>query len=581
MVVVRTQADTLVEAVKKGEEADLEKLAASVGVDAKTAERWVKSLGELVEINYSMNLLKKPTVRRKDQKTKKHFPNICLDISGKQLDRYAINVNGVPAEISVQEVKGDVMRTYCITVPQLGEATAALLESTVRELAGKVSTRTEDISDPKKVEDIKLKFKEEAKKKILADMPVTDEQANILSGIVLQKVYGLGDLELIIGDDRIEEVCVNAGGVPIIIYHRKHGWLKTNMVIQNEDDVFDYASQIGRRVGKDITTLSPLMDARLITGDRVIASMFPISSQGNTITIRKFARDPWTIVDFMGPTYRTISPEIASFMWLCIQYELSILVAGGTASGKTSMLNSLCAFIPPGQRVVSIEDTREIQLPSHLTLNWIQLTTRNPNPDGMGGVSMLDLIVSSLRMRPDRIIVGEIRDRSEAEVLFEAMHTGHSVYSTMHADTCQNVRRRVTEPPIQIPEAELEALQVIVTQYRDRLRGIRRTFEVAEIVPGTTERKLELKYLYRWRVKTDSFESIDKSNRVYNDLNLYTGMTMKEMDQDLAEKKRVLDWLVSNKINRMNDIGRIMNMYYTEKNDLIAAIESKRGLEGI
>jgi len=580
MVEVRTPVDVFVDAVKKGGGADLGVLTKEAGVELKSAEKWVKQLSDMLEVNYSINLMRQPNVKMKDDIVKKHAPAICLDIGGKQIDKYDIKVDGVPADVVVQDVKGDVMRTYCIGMPVLGEGTATLLTNVVRELAAKVSTSTEELSDPKKAGEIRRKFYEDAKKRILYEIPATKEQADILAGIALHRVYGLGDLEMLLGDDRIEEICINSGGSPLIIYHRRHGWLKSNIVIPDEDDIFDYASQIGRRVGKDITNLNPLMDARLISGDRVMASVFPISSQGNTITIRKFARDPWTIVDFMSPEYNTMSPEIAAFLWLCIQYELSIMVAGGTASGKTSTLNSLCAFIPPGQRIVSIEDTREIQLPSHLMLNWIQLTTRDPNADGLGGVSMLDLIVSSLRMRPDRVIVGEIRNRDEAEVLFEAMHTGHSVYSTMHADTCMHVKRRVTEPPIQIPESELEALQVILTQFRDRLHGIRRTFEIAEVLPGTTERKLELRYLFRWRVKTDTFEAIEKSSRVFNDLNLYTGMTLKEMTQDLKEKQDVLKWLLANRINRMNDIGRVMNMYYTQKDELLRVVEGGGKIEG-
>jgi archaeal flagellar protein FlaI len=580
MVEVRTKVDEFLQVVRQGG-GELQKVAADTKIDVKTAERWAKLLDEQVEIVYPVNFLKKPTIRGKET-LKKHTPNVSVDVGGRELQKYSIIVDRIQAEIIIEDLRGDVMKSYVITMPALGEATGLLLSNVIKEMAGKVSVRTEDVSNPKKAELVKEKFQEDAKKRILEEIPVTAEQADILSGIALHRVYGLGDLDMMLGDDLIEEICINSAGMPIIVYHRKWGWLKSNIVVQDEDDTFDYASQIGRRVGKDITNLNPLMDARLITGDRVIASMFPISSQGNTITIRKFARDPWTIVDFMSPEHNTISAEIAAFMWMCIQYEMSIMIAGGTASGKTSMLNSLCAFIPPGQRVISIEDTREIQLPSQLALNWIQLTTRNPNPDGLGGVSMLNLIVSSLRMRPDRIIVGEIRDRDEAEVLFEAMHTGHSVYSTMHADTCQNVRRRVTEPPIEIPEGELEALQVILTQFRDRLHGIRRTFEVAEILPGTTERKLELNYLYRWRVKTDTFESIGKSNRVYNDLNLYTGMTVKEIEEELAEKQKVLKWLLDNKLNRINDIGRVMSLYYGQKDDLMTAVEKgKKSPEGV
>ncbi len=579
MVEIRTKADALVDAVRKSEEGvGLDRLAKEAGVDADTAERWVNQMEDMLDIDYSINLFKKPTVRMKKAEVKR-TPNIFLDSEGETIESYDITVDKVPAQIIIQDRKGDFMRTYYVGMPVLGEGTHTLLNNVVKELAVKVSTRTEDISDPRKASEIKGKFRMEARQRILDEMPVTEEQADILSGLIMHRVYGLDDLEIILGDDLIEELCINAGDLPIIVYHRKYGWLKTNVVVPEEKDIFDYASLIGRKVGKDITNLNPLMDARLITGDRVAASLFPISSQGNTITIRKFAREPWTIVDFMSPEYNTISSEIAAFLWLCIQYELSVMVAGGTASGKTSMLNSLCAFIPPGQRVVSIEDTREIQLPSHLGLNWIQLTTREPNPDGLGGVTMLDLIVSSLRMRPDRVIVGEIRNRDEAEVLFEAMHTGHSVYSTMHADTAMHVRRRVTEPPIQIPEAELEALQVILTQYRDRLHGIRRTFEIAEVIPGTRERRLELKYLYRWRIKTDTFEQVDRSNRVYNDLNLYTGMSVKEIEQDLLEKKQVLEWLLENKVNRMDEIGQVMNMYYTDKDELINAVQAKKKIE--
>jgi len=580
MVEVRTQVDALLEAVGKGGTVDSGRLAKQIGTDAKTVEGWVRRLGDILEVDYSVNILKKPTVREREAK-KAPTVTVFSEPEGRLIESYAVSTDGVPTDVKILDKTGDVMRTYGVSPPKLGDGTATLLNQVVRELAVKVSTKTEEVSDPKKAGDIKAKFKEEARKTILAEIPVTEQQADILSGIALHRVYGLGELEVILGDDMIEEICINAARTPIIVYHRKHGWLKTNITIPEEKNIFDYASQIGMKVGKDITNLNPIMDARLITGDRVAASVFPISVQGNTVTIRKFARDPWTIVDFMSPEYNTVSPEIAAFLWLCIQYELSIMVAGGTASGKTSMLNSMCAFIPPGQRVISIEETREIQLPNHLSLNWLQLTTRDPNPDGHGGVSMLDLIISALRMRPDRIIVGEIRSRSEAEVLFEAMHTGHSVYSTMHADTCMHVKRRVTEPPIQIPEAELESLQVILTQYRDRMHGIRRTFEIAEVIPGTTERRLELNYLYRWRVKTDSFDSINKSTRVYNDLNLYTGMTVKEIEQDLKEKQTILEWLLENRINKMNDIGRVMTLYHTQREELLESVKAgKKGGAG-
>src|SRR6056297_296808 len=220
---------------------------------------------------------------------------------------------------------------------------------------------------------------------------------------------------------------------------------------------------IGRDVNKEITALNPLMDAHLLTGDRVNATLNPISTKGNTITIRKFAEDPWTITKFIKQG--TINVEAAAFVWLAIQNEMSVLIAGGTGSGKTSMLNVVSNFFPSNQRILSIEDTRELTLPKNL--HWVPMETRLPNPEGKGGVTMLDLLVNSLRMRPDRILVGEIRRQKEAEVLLEAMHTGHSVYATIHANNADEVITRLTNPPIDIPKPMISSLSLIIVQNRN------------------------------------------------------------------------------------------------------------------
>ncbi|PSH00828.1 MAG: CpaF family protein, partial [Nanohaloarchaea archaeon SW_7_46_7] len=216
----------------------------------------------------------------------------------------------------------------------------------------------------------------------------------------------------------------------------------------------------------------------------VNSTIQPISTHGNTITIRKFARDPWTVIDFIKNG--TINKEVAAFLWLCLQYELSVLVSGGTGAGKTSLLNILMPFIPPSQRIISIEDTREVQLPEFL--HWVPLTTREANPEGKGEISMLDLLVNSLRMRPDRILVGEIRKKRQAEVLFEAMHTGHSVYSTIHADTAEQTVQRLLNPPIDVAEQMVKSVDVNVVMFRERRRNFRRVFQVAEVTKSGYKR---------------------------------------------------------------------------------------------
>jgi len=232
-------------------------------------------------------------------------------------------------------------------------------------------------------------------------------------------------------------------------------------------------------------------------------------------------------------------------------------------------------FIPANQRIISIEDTRELQLPEFL--HWVPLTTREPNPEGKGEVNMLDLLVNSLRMRPDRIIVGEIRRGREAEVLFEAMHTGHSVYATLHADTAEETYRRLVNPPISVPEALLGALDLIVVMFRDRRRGIRRVYEVAEILPVTEGSKLrsEVRVLYRWKPSVDKIVKQQESLRLLEKLKTFTGMSDDEIEKDLKEKKMILEWLVKNDVKTVNGIGFLVSLYYQNPRKVLKVVKKR------
>lgn len=259
-----------------------------------------------------------------------------------------------------------------------------------------------------------------------------------------------------------------------------------------------------------------------------------------------------------------------------MQYELNILVTGGTASGKTSMLNAICSLVPSNQRIISIEGTRELNLPKYLHWNWIPLTTRNPNPEGKGEVTMLDLIANSLRMRPDRIIMGEVRRKEEAEVLFESMHTGHSVYSTIHADTSRHLVRRLTKPPFELPLEDIGAIDLIIVQFRDRRRGLRRTLEVAEIQQSESDDQIQLNYLYRWDPRNDSFEKVNEPKRLFEKLNLYTGMSDDEIQKDLKEKTKILKWMAGNSVADIEEVGKIIGRYYNDKEAFVKTISQKK-----
>ena len=1028
----------------------------------------------------------------------------------KIIETYKVIADFVPATVTIMDITEENVPIYEVTMPEFDVGTKALLGKIMEDLARVIPVSVEETTDPKKMDELKTRFFDAAKKEISKKFPrMTSESINIFSGVLLHNMYGLGDIEIILADLLLEEIVINNSLTPIAVYHKKYGWLKTTKTLNKEDEIYNLASQIGRKSGRQISLLNPIMDAHLITGDRVAATLFPISTQGNTITIRKFSRSPWNIITLIKN--KGISKEMVAFLWLALQYELNVMVAGATATGKcmtgdtlvhlkngkripirdvvesafanqkilmndsweyvevnnlnvlsldqenlqivpakvervwrhkapetlfnletssgrtitvtgehpffflnengslekiradhlekgqriavprkiscitkekenlwsyiendpllfvperkeqvkmmskkllekyglkyqkdltkkfgikpqrfrywtqenaiplqmytklrkeseikdnypylksktssekikipeispdllrfialviadgylhkdkvsikfsnnnkklleeflilaqnlfgvtgsisypkervscsvvhssalsrvlhlacripygkkarkvvipefllsqgkesilaflsgmidcdgyvgpyyieissrsksllqgistsllqlgvishmshtgnsrltiygydsivklkniplvkedkkrnlhallnkgtqktynkdtipalhkmiirtrnemglsqkafahelqvcrqavshwergvrnpslsniaeiaesfgegfpfftkmrdsdvfwdeihavtpitnhkeeyvydftvrehhtflageipfiahnTSVLNALVALIPPNQRILSIKDTREIFLPESLHWNWVPMSSRTPNAEGQGAISMLDLMIASLRMRPDRIIVGEVRRKDQVETMFEAMHTGHSVYTTIHAETVQQVLRRLLEPPISIPKTELESLHLILIQYRDRRRNLRRSLELAELLAGGKE-EMEVNYLYRWRARKDTFEKINQSIRVFEDLNLHTGMTQQEIMKDLNQKEQILQWLLDNNVENIDLLGKIMKIYYKTPDVILEAANKKQKPEAI
>ncbi len=477
------------------------------------------------------------------------------------LDRYFIKNEGVPINVRIYN-KGDFAPYYEVTIPGITSYTRLILETTLKaELIAEVKVDITEMLDSKKFPILKQKFYQGAKKLVEKNFPnLPDEKKHILASYLVQHTLGLGELECLLADDRLEEVVINNANDPVWVYHKRYGWCKTNLKIRSDDDIADYASMIARKVGRQINILNPLLDAHLPNGDRVNATLFPISNFGNTLTIRKFSKNPWTMPIMIKNG--TVSSEVAAFIWLCMQHELSLLVSGGTGSGKTSFLNAIAGFIPATQRVITIEDTRELTLPSFL--HWVPLVTREANPEGKGEVSMLDLMVNALRMRPDRIIVGEIRRQKEAEVLFEAMHTGHSVYATIHADNVEQTISRLTTPPIDLPKEVLDALAGIVVTFRHRRFNIRRVLELGEVMKNG-----KYNILYSWDIKHDIIKERATSTRIRDLLELYAGYTDKEIYEEVEKKKKVLDWMVHRNYLDVDTVGRIISHYYQDEDEVM------------
>jgi archaeal flagellar protein FlaI len=485
-------------------------------------------------------------------------------------NKYPIVIDGAKVIIEIKEENKNKTKTYNLDIPKINVATSALLQDMRNELITESTLNLQELSEQESFLRLKKKFTEETKIALKKKLPRIEKPTeDFLIGTLIQEMLGLGEIEFLINDPNLEEIVIPSSKENVRVYSKKHGWLKTNIKVPTEEKIINYANIIARRVGRQITVLNPLLDAHLISGDRINAVLHPINSKGNTITIRKFSRDPYTIIDFINN--KTCSSEIAALLWLAVEYEMNILISGGTASGKTSFLNACMPFIPPNHRIISIEDTRELILPEFLY--WTPMVTRTSNSEGKGEITMLQLLINSLRMRPDRIILGEMRKHDEAMVLFEAMHTGHSVYATVHADSAAETISRLVNPPLKVPPNLLKSVNLNVVMFRDRKKGLRRVLQLAEFEADGERATSNI--IYRWLAEKDEIVKHNESSRFFEEVSRHTGLSQKDIKETLKERKNILNFLSKNNIRSIEKFGKIMDKYYLDKFSLIKLI--KRG----
>ncbi len=481
-------------------------------------------------------------------------------------ETYTLNVQGMKAVINIID-KGEFVPIYEVSMPGIGDATRILLMSIKPELLSLVPIDTSKVTDPEYMDKIKGKYVEAANLIINKYLPDTEESVkNALISYIKNMMLGMGDLEVFIADEHLEEITVNTSKEPIWIFHKRLGWCKSNVRIFDEATIYDISEHIGRLVGRQINNIAPLMDAELPDGSRVNATLFPISQKGNTITIRKFSKNPWTMPLLIKS--KEVSPEIASLIWLCIQNEISLIVSGGTASGKTSFLNAMSIFMPANRRVITIEETKELTIPDFI--QWVPMLTRQANPEGKGEIVLYNLMINALRQRPDIVIVGEIRTKNDAQTLFEAVHTGHSVYGTLHADNSQDAIIRMTNPPIEIPKIMLNAIGGVVALFRHRRLGIRRLFEFGEI-----ERNGDANVVYRWNLRSDAFVQVSDLTRLVDTISMYSGYTKNEIADDIGEKSKILEWMIRNDVTSVNETCSVIANYYKNKEKVLQIVDDK------
>jgi flagellar protein FlaI len=404
---------------------------------------------------------------------------------------------------------------------------------------------------------------------------LSDEEVEIIRYYIERDFLGLGKIEALMRDPNIEDINCDGVNIPVFVFHRdpRLGSIPTNVVFEDADELDSFIIKLSQISGKSISITQPLVNGTLPDGSRLQATLATdIARRGSNFTIRKFMEEPLTPIHLIK--YGTADERVLAYLWLVVDFGRSILVAGGAASGKTTMLNVLSLFIRPDKKIISIEDTAEIVLPHP---HWISHVARTPISTGKEGeVDLFQLLKESLRQRPDYIILGEVRGQ-EAYVLFQQMATGHSSFATIHAENFQKLIDRLTSPPISLSEGLIGSLDIVVfmqrVRYKDRF--VRRVTEVAEIVGFPKGEKAPVvNYVFKWDPFKDSFEIGEKSV-VLKKISQMTGLSEKDVVDEFQRRVAILRWMKEKNILEFKDVYAIFSAYYSMPNRVLALVESE------
>ena len=451
---------------------------------------------------------------------------------------------------------------YEVIEPTLLPEEEAHLKQIKSLLMEEISITPKDLETREKAE----KFLEAKVKEIIKHyrLKIAEEAIDKLLYYVIRDFLGYGKIDPLMKDHLIEDISADGVNIPLYVWHREYESMPTNLVFKEENELNSFIVRLAYLAGKNISIALPLLDASLPDGSRIqLTYGNEITRRGSTFTIRRFRVDPLTISDLIA--FNTLSSEIAAYFWYIIENRASVLVAGGVAAGKTSTLNCLSMFIKPELKVVSVEDTAELNLPHE---NWIPSVVRvgyGFEDKSAGAVTLFDLLKAAVRQRPDYIIVGEVRGE-EAYTLFQAMATGHLGMCTIHAESVDSVIHRLESEPMNIPRSLLTMIDVIMVQIRTEIDGrpARRVFSISEMAGlnrGTKEFKIN--EVFRWNARNDTFQYSDRSEILERNMKKF-GLEETEVRRELTRRKTVLEWMVKNNIRRYTDVANVIREYYAD-----------------
>jgi len=543
------ESEALENLIPKQGESALEKLAKPAEQDAKSAKVTAKPVKKLLE----------------EEETHGTVPKELVDgISTAEKELEAARKKKLLAsygDVRIFSVPGRPLPYYMVPVVRPTRQEKAVI-NTIKEAATRLIAIT-----PYKIRDLEQKrvvYKQHIID-ILKNSPelhIPEKRFPFYAESVVREMVGYGIIDPLVMDDDLEEIMVVGAKRPVFLFHRKHEMMSSNIEFYSDKEIIDLINRIARNVGRRVDISNPLLDARLPDGSRVNATIPPASVNGATITIRKFRKDPYTVTDLINGG--TMSSEVAAFLWICVEgmgaKPANILISGGTSSGKTTTLNCLASFIPETERVVTIEDTAELDLPLK---HWVRMESRPPGLEGRGELTIDILTKNSLRMRPDRIIVGEVR-HDEAFTLFTALNTGHDgCLGTIHANSAQETIVRVTSPPMNVPQVMLSGLDFILIEHKihDKRKGtIRRITEIAEI-SGVLLKKAQTQTIFARDAAKDTIERTNVPIKFLKVLQNFTGYSKKTIEADWQKRKEYLEEMQRKNIIKLAEVKKELQKY--------------------
>lgn len=382
-------------------------------------------------------------------------------------------------------------------------------------------------------------------------------------------------------DINVEDISCDGYNSPVFVYHSEYEQVITN-IHHGTDELDDFVVKLAQRSGKGISKRRPQVDATLPDGSRAQLTLGrEVSDHGTNYTIRQFNDVPFTPIDLIN--WKTFSLDEMAFLWLSIENHKSLIFAGGTASGKTTSLNAVSLFIPSNAKIVSIEDTREVELPQR---NWIASVTRPSfSDDDKGDIDEFDLLEAALRQRPDYIVMGEIRGE-EGRTAFQVMSTGHTTYTTFHADSVGEVLKRFTTDPINVSKTMFTALDLVSIQTSTRVQGkkVRRNKSITEINHYDAENdEINVQDVFQWQAETDEFLQMGDSNTL-EDIMFDRGWSRETLDEELRKRRVVLAYLIDRGLNSYAQVAATFQAFINDPETVLALMandELERSLEDL